>query len=74
MSITERIPLPVVVATTCAEFFGTKAKKYADNRCGKCPLRTPCLKHGETVARDNADHDESRRTFIAESVAILEAL
>lgn len=74
MNITERIPLPVVVAEKCREFYGTRAKKYNDNRCGACPLRTPCLKHGSAVARDNAELEESRRTFIAESIAILEAM
>lgn len=61
---------PTVLAT-CREYFGrnvTRAdgsRHLVNNRCGKCPLRTPCLEWGSAPARTLEELDESAAVFNA---------
>lgn len=66
-----RSPLPLPILQTCAAYFGTKEKRFNDNRCSMCPIHTPCLARGTRQPRDTAEFAASRATFISEAMAIL---
>lgn len=63
--------LPAVITAVCRVHFGTRAKKYRDNRCDACPLRAPCLKFGAAPARTLDELNQSRAEFAREATAIV---
>lgn len=66
-----RTKLLPIIHEQCAIYFGTKAKKWTDNKCGKCPLHTACRKFNSTVGRDNAELENAREVFNQEATEIL---
>ena len=68
-------PLPVIVAATCATYFGVyrgEGRWSPQNRCGQCPIGTPCRVNGAAPARSLEELNASRATFVAAALTILE--
>lgn len=62
--------LPIIL-DECKIYFGTKAKKYTDNQCGKCPLYAACRTFNSTVGRDNNELENARVIFNEAATVIL---
>lgn len=60
-----------IIHEQCRIYFGTKAKNYHDNRCGKCPLYAACRKFNSTVGRDNRELEDARREFNIDAAEVL---
>ena len=66
------------ITAVCREYAGRRVVRngraqLVEERCGQCPLRTPCLKWGGAPARTEAEMAESREAFAVEATEILNA-
>lgn len=69
-------PTPPTLRAICIAHYGrivTRAGRQLliDNNCDRCPLRTPCLKHGGNPARTMEELAESKRVFVEEALAVV---
>lgn len=67
------------ITATCREFFGRVVdrrgkRELVDNRCDKCPLRSPCLTWGGMPARNYEELHKANDWFATEASAVLASL